>query len=138
MDEEGFIYLSGGTHSSDYPVTEGVYDTSFNGEGQWAGDVFLTKLNPTGSEIIFSTFIGGEVEETVGTEGIRIDSKGNIIIVGTTRSHDFPLTKGVMRAGSSYNNNISFRINLNTFCSYCFFNFTSNKCRKNNFSSSWV
>ncbi len=96
VDEQGFIYVAGGTHSSDFPVTEGSYDTSFNGEGTWAGDVFLTKLNPTGTEIIFSTFIGGEVEETVGTEGIKIDSKGNIIIVGTTRSHDFPLTLGVI------------------------------------------
>lgn len=96
VDDAGYIYIAGGTHSSDFPVTEGSYDTSFNGEGTWAGDVFLTKLNPTGTEIIFSTFIGGEVEETVGTEGIKIDSKGNIIIVGTTRSHDFPLTKGVI------------------------------------------
>ena len=96
VDEAGYIYIAGGTHSSDFPVTEGSYDTSFNGEGVWAGDVFLTKLNPTGTEIIFSTFIGGEVEETVGNEGIKIDSKGNIIIVGTTRSHDFPLTKGAI------------------------------------------
>ncbi len=96
VDEAGYIYLAGGTHSSDFPVTSGSYDNSFNGEGTWAGDVFLTKLNPTGTEIIFSTFIGGEVEETVGTEGLQIDSKGNIILVGTTRSHDFPLTKGVI------------------------------------------
>ncbi len=96
VDEAGYIYIAGGTHSSDFPVTPGSYDTSFNGEGVWAGDVFLTKLNPTGTEIIFSTFIGGEVEETVGTEDIKIDSKGNIIIAGTTRSHDFPLTIGVI------------------------------------------
>jgi len=96
VDDAGYIYIAGGTHSSDFPITEGAYDTSFNGEGVWAGDVFLTKLNPNGAEIIFSTFIGGEVEETVGTKGIKIDSKGNIIIVGTTCSHDFPLTKGVI------------------------------------------
>lgn len=96
VDDEGYIYIAGGTHSSDYPVTEGSFDTSFNGEGTWAGDVFVTKLDPTGSKIIFSTFIGGEVEETVGNSGIKIDSKGNIIIVGTTRSHDFPITKGAI------------------------------------------
>ena len=96
VDDAGYIYIAGGTHSSDFPVTSGSYDTSFNGEGTWAGDVFVTKLNPTGTDIIFSTFIGGEVEETVGTEGIKIDSKGNIIIVGTTKLYDFPLTKGVI------------------------------------------
>ena len=91
---QGFIYVAGGTQSSDFPVTEGVFDTSFNGEGEWAGDVFVTKLNPTGTEIVFSTFIGGEVEETVGAGGIKLDSKGNIIVVGITKSNDFPLTKG--------------------------------------------
>ncbi len=96
VDNEGFIYLIGGTHSSDFPVTSGAYDTSFNGEGEWAGDVFLTKINPSGSEIIFSTFIGGELEETAGSGEVKIDSKGNIIIAGTTLSSDFPTTKGVI------------------------------------------
>ncbi|MCK4920154.1 MAG: SBBP repeat-containing protein, partial [Bacteroidales bacterium] len=96
VDEHGFIYVAGGTESSDFPVTEGVFDTSFNGARSWGGDVFVTKLNPTGTEIIFSTFIGGEVEETVGAGGIKVDSKGNIILVGATKSKDFPLTKGAI------------------------------------------
>ncbi|TFG88521.1 MAG: hypothetical protein E4H16_04935, partial [Candidatus Atribacteria bacterium] len=58
VDDSGYIYLMGGTHSSDFPVTPGAYDTSFNGEGQWAGDVFLAKMDPSGSDIVFSTFIG--------------------------------------------------------------------------------
>ena len=96
VDDEGYIYIAGGTHSSDFPVTSASYDTSFNGEGAWAGDIFVTKLNPTGTDIVFSTFIGGEVEETVGPGGIKVDSKGNIIVVGVTKSNDFPLTKGVI------------------------------------------
>ena len=96
VDEQGFIYIAGGTESPDFPVTEGSFDTSFNGARSWGGDVFLTKLNPSGTDIIFSTFIGGEVQETAGTGGIKVDSKGNIIIVGTTSSHNFPLTKGVI------------------------------------------
>ncbi len=96
VDKEGFIYIVGGTHSSDFPVTEGAFDTSFNGERSWAGDVFLAKLNPTGSQIVFSTFIGGEVEETVGAGGVKVDSKGNIIVSGITKSMNFPLTKGTI------------------------------------------
>jgi Domain of unknown function (DUF3471)/Beta-propeller repeat len=96
VDEQGFVYIAGGTESSDFPVSEGAYDTSFNGASGWGGDVFVTKLNPTGTDIIFSTFIGGEVEETANTGRIKIDSKGNIIIAGTTKSKDFPLTKGVI------------------------------------------
>ena len=96
VDEAGYIYIAGGTESSDFPVTKGAYDTSFNGARSWGGDVFVTKLNPTGTEIVFSTFIGGEVQETIGSGGIKVDSEGNIIIVGITASHDFPLTQGVI------------------------------------------
>jgi Domain of unknown function (DUF3471) len=96
VDDAGYIYIAGGTESSDFPTTEGAYDTSFNGARSWGGDVFVTKLNPTGTEIVFSTFIGGEVQETVGSGGIKVDSEGNVIIVGVTSSHDFPLTQGVI------------------------------------------
>jgi hypothetical protein len=96
VDDAGYIYIAGGTESLDFPTTEGAYDTSFNGARSWGGDVFVTKLNPTGTEIVFSTFIGGEVQETIGSGGIRVDSEGNIIIVGITASHDFPLTQGVI------------------------------------------
>lgn len=96
VDEQGYIYLVGGTHSSDFPVTSGSYDTSFNGEGTWAGDVFVTKINPSGSDIVFSTFIGGEVEETA--RNIKIDSKGNIVVAGTTRSVNFPTTEGAINS----------------------------------------
>jgi len=112
VDDNGYIYLIGGTHSSDFPVTTGSYDTSFNGEGEWAGDIYLTKLNPTGTDIIFSTFLGGEKEETSGSKGIRIDSKGNIIIIGVTLSQDFPLTTGVM--DSIDNNWHGFIVKLDT------------------------
>jgi hypothetical protein len=94
VDKQGFIYLVGGTHSSDFPVTQGAYDTSFNGEGEWAGDVYVVKMNPSGSDIVFSTFIGGKVEDTANQIGI--DSKGNIVIAGCTCSADFPATEGVI------------------------------------------
>ena len=96
VDEAGYIYIAGGTESPDFPTTERAYDTSFNGARSWGGDVFVTKLNPTGTEIVFSTFLGGEVQETIGSGGIKVDSKGNIIVVGVTYSHDFPLTEGVI------------------------------------------
>lgn len=94
VDGRGYIYLVGGTHSADFPVTQGAYDTSFNGEGEWAGDVYVVKMNPSGSDIVFSTFIGGKVEDTANQ--IRIDSRGNIVIAGATCSPDFPSTEGVI------------------------------------------
>jgi hypothetical protein len=53
-------------------------------------------MNPSGSDIVFSTFSGGKVEETISSGNIKIDSKGNIIIAGVTCSADFPTTRGVI------------------------------------------
>jgi hypothetical protein len=89
----------GGTHSSDFPVTPGAYDTSFNGEGEWAGDVYLAKLDPSGSHVVFATFIGGKVEDTA--HSIKIDSKENIVIGGATCSPNFPATAGVIHGNYS-------------------------------------
>jgi hypothetical protein len=94
VDEDGYVYLVGGTHSHDFPVTPGAYDTGFNGEGEWAGDVYVAKLDPSGSAVVFATYIGGKVEETASS--IEIDSKGNIVIAGATCSPDFPATAGVI------------------------------------------
>lgn len=96
VDKDGYIYLTGGTHSSDFPVTAGAYDTRFNGEGEWAGDIYVVKMNPSGTDIVFATFIGGKVEDTISSGNIKIDSKGNIIIAGVTCSADFPATQGVI------------------------------------------
>ncbi|OFX87169.1 MAG: hypothetical protein A2W99_07480 [Bacteroidetes bacterium GWF2_33_16] len=96
VDKLGYIYVVGGTHSSDFPVTQDAYDTSFNGEGEWAGDVYVLKLNTLGNKIVFASYIGGKVEETVSAGNIKIDSKGNIVIAGTTLSSDFPVTEGVI------------------------------------------
>jgi len=96
VDKDGYIYLVGGTHSADFPVTPGAFDTTFNGEGEWAGDVFVAKLDPSGSHLVFATFLGGEVDDTAGAGDIAVDSVGNIVVAGTTCSKDFPATSGVI------------------------------------------
>jgi hypothetical protein len=104
VDEDGHVYLAGGTHSPDFPVTRGSYDVRFNGEGEWAGDVYVVKLNPAGSGIVWSTFLGGKVEDTAG--GIRLDSRGNVLVAGVTCSHDFPTTEGAI--GRTFAKQVSF------------------------------
>ncbi|MFC0875788.1 SBBP repeat-containing protein [Saccharicrinis sp. FJH2] len=94
VDEQGNIYLVGGTHSYDFPVTKNAYDRTFNGEKDWAGDVYLLKLDPTGSKLLFSTFIGGSVQETADV--VHVDNEGNIIIGGCTLSSDFPTTENII------------------------------------------
>jgi hypothetical protein len=87
VDETGSAYISGFTASSDFPVTAGVYDGSYNGGSAW-GDVFLAKLNPTGSVLDFATYLGGSADD----EGNRIalESLGGVYITGKTFSGDFP------------------------------------------------
>ena len=92
VDALGAVYLVGGTHSADFPTTPGAYDVTFNGEKDWGGDVYILKLDPTGSKVLFSTFIGGRAQETASS--IRVNKQGAIVIAGTTHSPDFPTTPG--------------------------------------------
>jgi len=86
-DSSHNIYVTGATASSNYPTTLGAYDQTHNG-GYW--DAFITKLNPNGSLLIFSTFFGGSLNES--SYDIALDSSGNIFITGETGSTNFPIT----------------------------------------------
>ena len=57
MDGTGSAYVTGYTHSSDFPTTPGAFDPSYNG----TGDAFVVKLNPAGSELTYATFLGGSM-----------------------------------------------------------------------------
>ena len=89
LDNENNVYITGITDSHDFPTTNGAYDTSHNGDG----DCFVLKLNQDGSDLIFSTFIGGSDEEWFGG-GFVLDSEYNVYVTGATSSEDFPTTPG--------------------------------------------
>lgn len=92
QDAEGNIYIAGSTYCKQFPTTSGAYDTEYNGgELYFQGDIYVTKLNPTGEEILFSTFLGGSGEE--GFPKICLDSKDNVLICAGTKSKDFPITQ---------------------------------------------
>lgn len=91
----GETYITGGTSSTDYPVTAGAYDTSHNGKN----DVFVTRLNATGTALIYSTFIGGTGGEgSLGGQGIAVDASGAAYVTGFTDSPDFPTSFGAYDA----------------------------------------
>ncbi len=87
----GYSWWAWGYGSSDYPTTFGAYDRFI-----YQFDAFITELNSNGSNLIYSTFIGGKGDD-FGT-GIVMDSEMNVIITGysnsSLNSYDFPTTKG--------------------------------------------
>jgi hypothetical protein len=88
VDGAGNAYIAGETGSSDFPTTAGAFDRTKNGEF----DAFVTKLNPTGSAAVYSTFLGGLLVDMA--ERVVIDGAGNAYVMGSTRSGDFPVTAG--------------------------------------------
>ncbi|MFY0643365.1 MAG: gliding motility-associated C-terminal domain-containing protein [Bacteroidia bacterium] len=96
LDNSGNVYITGETKSSDFPTTTGCYDNTYNGSaGGWGwngGDAFLTKLNANGTNLLFSTYIGG-ANDDVGYD-IQLSPSNEIYIVGKTGSGNFPVTPG--------------------------------------------
>jgi hypothetical protein len=89
VDSAGAAYVTGQTSSPDFPTTAGAFDTSFNG----GNDAFVTKLNPAGSGLAYSTFLGGSAPVDEG-RSIAVDSTGAAYVTGQTPSADFPTTAG--------------------------------------------
>ena len=89
VDSLGFAYVTGITYSSNYPVISGSYDITFN-SGEC--DAFLTKVNATGTALIFSTYIGGNSYDYA--YDLTLDSSGYIYVLCTTYSANFPVTSG--------------------------------------------
>jgi hypothetical protein len=89
LDSSGNAYITGYTWSTDFPTTSGAYQTAFGGGSQ---DAFVTKLNATGTGLVYSTYLGGNHDDT--GDGITVDSNGNAYVSGYTASTNFPTTSG--------------------------------------------
>src|SRR6185436_9884248 len=88
IDAAGNAYVTGETGSSNFPTSSTAFDRTINGDF----DAFVTKLNPTGSAIVYSTLLGGSFVE-YGAR-IKVDSAGNAFVVGPSRSPNYPTTAG--------------------------------------------
>jgi hypothetical protein len=89
VDESGSAYVTGIRNSQDFPTTPGAFQTTGD------GNVFVTKFNATGSELVYSTYLGGNAGED--GFGIAVDNAGNAYVTGDTYSSDFPTTPGAYR-----------------------------------------
>jgi uncharacterized protein (TIGR03437 family) len=99
VDAAGNAYVVGSAFSADFPTTPGVFQPNLKtGATQQLNDVFIMKLNPAGSALVYSTFLGGS-DDDVGL-GIALDPDGNAYVCGMTRSKDFPVTAGAFQTVS--------------------------------------
>jgi len=89
VDPAGNVYVVGPTTSPNFPTTPGAFQRTYGG-GQ---DAFIAKLNPTGTAFVYSTYLGGSGEERIGSL-VNRDGTGNVYVVGTTTSPNFPTTPG--------------------------------------------
>ncbi|HLK40296.1 MAG TPA: SBBP repeat-containing protein [Polyangiaceae bacterium] len=98
VDGKGNAFVTGSTGSSDFP-TKGAVDGALAAGDASNGsntDAFVAELDPSGSALVYATYLGGTAED-VGT-GVAIDGSGNAYVTGWTRSFDFP-TKNALFPG---------------------------------------
>jgi Beta-propeller repeat len=91
VDSSGSAYVTGTTNSWDFPTVNALQPTYRGGDE----DAFVSELNPSGSALVYSTYLGGRGYDT--GRGIAVDSAGNAYVTGYTQSADFPTTPGAFQ-----------------------------------------
>ena len=90
VDAAGNAYVTGFTQSPNFPTTAGAFDRTGSASNNL--DAFVTKLNPAGTALVYSTFLGGGNSEW--GRDLAIDSAGSAYVTGKTMSSNFPTTGG--------------------------------------------
>lgn len=103
IDSVGNAYVAGSTVSLVFPITPGAAQTTCTGCEFFRSDAFVLKMNPTGSALVYSTYLGGSLDD-VGA-GIAVDANGNAYVTGRTSSPSttslpFPTTPGAFQTTS--------------------------------------
>jgi Beta-propeller repeat len=88
VDSSGNVYLAGPTVSTDFPLASPLQASSGGGE-----DGFVAKLNPAGSALVYSTYLGGSSLDYAN--GVAVDSSGNAYVTGWTSSANFPIANAL-------------------------------------------
>ncbi len=97
VDGSGSAYVTGTTYSADIPTTSGAYQEVLRGES----DTFLIKVGSEGTDVLFSTLIGGD-RYGEHAQTVVVDEEGYPSIAGNSISGDYPTTEGAYKDGSSY------------------------------------
>ncbi|MGD0909409.1 MAG: choice-of-anchor D domain-containing protein, partial [Candidatus Acidiferrales bacterium] len=103
-DSQGYVYLAGTTCSTSYPTTGSALQQNLGDspEAYACNDAIVTKLDPTASSLIYSTYIGGSNADFAVR--LNVDGSGNVILAGSTNSPNFPTTSGAYLTSLKKNN----------------------------------
>ena len=95
VDGEGNAYVAGSAEMG-LPVTPGAFQTVNKAVATNGSDGFVTKINPTGAGLVYSTYLGGSSGDVVNA--IAVDASGSAYVAGVSASSDFPTTPGAYQS----------------------------------------
>lgn len=98
VDPSGNAHVVGTTSSTDFPTTAGAFQPQYGGG---SSDAFVAKFNPTGTALVYSTFLGGSSYDGAYLSP-RVDQQGSAYVAGDSGSPDFPLSPGPFSTSPSY------------------------------------
>ena len=104
LDTAGNAYVTGKTYSSDFPVSQGAFQTQNKGAGSASINWFVSKLNADGSDLDYSTYLGGSGEidfSIVDGPKMAVDASGHAYVAGETTDATFPVTGGAFQPTNS-------------------------------------
>lgn len=108
FDGAGNILVASVTESNDFPTTSGAYDATIGG----SQDAIVFSMTPDLGTLNWSTFLGGSNSEAGCA--LKVDFSGNVVVVGATKSTDFPTTVGAWITGYGGGTSDGFMARLNS------------------------
>ncbi len=113
-DNTGHLYAGGTVFGINYPTTLGAYQTTFNGTvANGITDVSISKFSPDGTNLIYSTYLGGTGTETI--HSMIVSDNNELFIYGVTSSNDFPVTNNAFQSDFAGGQAIFFQSNGSNF-----------------------
>lgn len=104
VDGAGAVYITGSTASVDFPVKNPLQSAR-----KGSSDAFVTKINAAGSDLSYSTYLGGSGQDA--GRGIVVDASGNVYLVGDTTSTDFSIKNPLQPSNHGISDAFVFKLN---------------------------
>lgn len=113
FDSDGNLYGAGIVFGNGYPTTTGAFEEDFQGGADFFPcDIAISKFNASGTDLIYSTYLGGSANEF--PHSLIVDNTDQLIVYGTTGSDDFPVTAGAydVSFNGGYNDTLTYVIHF--------------------------